>query len=92
MRPGAVGENLDVSGAGVWTYTLDNATAQSLAGGETATETFTVTATTADGESVTQSVTVTVTGAEDAPVITGTITDWVTDSSPAGRPPPRPSR
>ncbi|MCV0425607.1 MAG: VCBS domain-containing protein, partial [Roseibium sp.] len=64
----------DVTVDGVWTYTLDNAAAQVLAGGEEFTETFTVFATTEDGESVSQIVEITVTGEEDGPVITGTAT------------------
>ena len=41
---GAYG-SFDVDASGVWSYTLDNAAAQSLAGGESVTETVTVTAT-----------------------------------------------
>ena len=75
-QTGTVGSygSFDVTTGGDWSYALDNVAAQSLAGGDVVTETFTVAATTADGESVTQTVTVTVTGAEDAPVITGTST------------------
>ena len=64
----------DVTVGGVWTYTLDNATAQVLAGGEDFTESFTVFATTEDGESVSQVVEIIVTGQEDGPIITGTVT------------------
>ncbi|MES0813180.1 VCBS domain-containing protein, partial [Roseibium sp. SCPC15] len=62
----------EVNAAGLWTYTLDNAAAQVLAGGEEFEEVFTVEATTEDGEVVTQDVTITVTGEEDGPVISGT--------------------
>ena len=71
--------SFDLTAGGDWTYSLDNSAAQSLAGGETATESFSVTATTADGESTTQTVTITVTGDEDAPVITGTSSGAVTE-------------
>lgn len=66
--------SFSVTAAGQWTYTLDNASAQSLAGGEVVAESFTVIATTADGENAIQTVTVSVAGTEDAPVITGTTT------------------
>src|SRR5438477_12573689 len=55
---------------GVWTYTLDNAAHQSLAAGETHTETFAVTVTDDFGATATQNVVLTVTGTNDAPVIT----------------------
>ena len=58
-----------LTGAGVWTYTLDNnnAAVQALNAGDTLTDSFT--ATTADGTA--QVVTVTITGTNDAAVITG---------------------
>ncbi|MBF9152122.1 beta strand repeat-containing protein [Novosphingobium jiangmenense] len=59
-----------VAADGTWSYTLDNAAAQSLAEGETATETFTVTVTDDHGATATQDVTITVTGTNDAPTIT----------------------
>ena len=68
---------LTLAADGRWTYTL-GAAAQSLAGGQVVTETFTVTLT--DGS--TTSVTITVTGTDDAPVIssgTGAVTE---DTSP----------
>ncbi len=68
-----------MTAAGEWTYTLDNAAAQSISGGAVVTESFDVTATTADGESVTQTVTVTVTGTEDAPVISGSASGAVAE-------------
>ncbi len=55
---------------GVWTYTLANAAAQSLAAGETKTETFAVTVTDEHGATATQDVVITITGTNDAPVIT----------------------
>ncbi|MEI6721514.1 MAG: VCBS domain-containing protein, partial [Betaproteobacteria bacterium] len=61
--------------SGVWTYTLDNAAAQSLAAGQTFLDTYTFTAT--DGS--TQQVSVIITGAEDASVITGTFTGNATE-------------
>ncbi|MEQ9696146.1 VCBS domain-containing protein, partial [Shimia sp. SDUM112013] len=78
-QPGTMGTygTFVVDAAGNWTYSLDNALAQSVAGGETEDDVFTVTATTGDGETVTQTVTVTITGAEDAPEITGTATGAV---------------
>ena len=59
------------AGTGAWTYTLDNGAAQSLAEGETVTETFTVTVTDEHGATTTQDVTVTVTGTNDVPIISG---------------------
>ena len=58
-----------LTGAGTWTYVLDNSDAavQALNGGETLTDSFT--ATTVDG--TTQVVTITITGTDDAAVISG---------------------
>jgi VCBS repeat-containing protein len=58
-----------ITAAGVWTYTLDNAAADSLAEGASATETFTVTVTDEFGANDTETVTITITGTNDAPVI-----------------------
>ncbi len=58
-----------------WTYTLDNAAAQYLAVGESATETFAVTIDDGQGSTVTQNVVVTIAGTNDAPVITAEVGD-----------------
>ncbi len=55
---------------GAWTYTLDNAAAQSMAEGESRDETFAVTVTDDKGATATQNVTITITGTNDVPVIT----------------------
>ncbi|URM27684.1 VCBS domain-containing protein [Pseudomonas frederiksbergensis] len=53
-----------------WTYTLNNAAAQSLAQGQTATETYVVTINDGHGSSTTQNVTITITGTNDQVQIT----------------------
>ena len=63
-----------------WSYTLDNAAAQKLAVGETATEKFVVSVSDGHGGTVQQTVTVTIAGTNDAPSITsgaqaGTVTE-----------------
>ena len=58
----------DGQGTVSWTYTLNDAAAQSLAAGETRTEVFVVKITDDDGQFVTQNVTITITGTNDAPV------------------------
>ena len=60
---------------GNWTYTLDQATAQSLDAGDTVTDTITLTA--SDG--TVQNITITVNGAEDAPIVVGTFTGIVAE-------------
>ena len=67
-----------LSATGVWAYTLDNsnATVQALNVGQTLTDTFTVT--TVDGRS--QVVSITINGADDAAVISGTISGNVTEA------------
>ena len=60
---------------GNWTYTLDQATAQSLDDGDTVTDTLTLTA--SDG--TVQNITITVNGTEDAPVVAGTFTGTVAE-------------
>ena len=81
-QSGTVGKygTLDVTTAGVWTYTLDDSDAdtQLLDDGDTVTdETFSVA--TADGTSTT--LTITVNGANDAASITGTVTGTVTEDA-----------
>ena len=58
-----------ITTAGVWTYALNNAAANTLAEGASATETFTVTVTDQFGAVDTETVTLTITGTNDAPVI-----------------------
>ncbi len=53
-----------------WTYTLDNATAQYLAQGQTVTETYVVTISDGHGSSTTQNVTISITGTNDQVQIT----------------------
>ncbi|MBP5085017.1 VCBS domain-containing protein [Pseudomonas chlororaphis] len=53
-----------------WTYTLDNAAAQFLAQGQTASETYVVTISDEHGSSTTQNVTITITGTNDQVQIT----------------------
>ena len=60
---------------GSWTYTLDQATAQSLDNGDTVTDTITLTA--SDGTA--QNISITVNGTEDAPVVAGTFTGTVAE-------------
>ena len=67
-----------MTAAGVWTYTLDNviSAVQALNGGQTLTDSFTVT--TLDGTA--QVVTITIHGSNDAAVISGTTTGSVTEA------------
>ncbi|WP_415260002.1 VCBS domain-containing protein [Pseudomonas chlororaphis] len=53
-----------------WTYTLNNAAAQALAQGQTASETYVVTISDGHGSSTTQNVTITITGTNDQVQIT----------------------
>ncbi|EUB76385.1 outer membrane adhesin like protein, partial [Pseudomonas sp. GM41(2012)] len=53
-----------------WTYTLNNAAAQHLAQGQTATETYVVTLNDGHGSTTTQNVTITITGTNDQVQIT----------------------
>ena len=71
-----------LTASGVWTYTLDDANpvVQSLNGGDTLTDTFTVL--TQDGTP--QLVTVTINGVNDAAVITGSASGSVTEAGAAG--------
>ena len=61
-----------VSPGGVWSYSLDNASAatQALAEGETRTDSFTTTVTDDQGATASQVVTVTVLGTNDSPAVT----------------------
>lgn len=63
-----------LSADGAWTYTLTEA-AQSLAEGETVTETFAVTVTDDQGAAARHEVTLTVTGRNDGPVVTSSAED-----------------
>ncbi|HVZ42274.1 MAG TPA: VCBS domain-containing protein [Ramlibacter sp.] len=77
---GTYGSIVVDASTGAWNYTLDNASHQDLAQGESFTETFTVTVTDEHSASATQTVTITVNGANDAPTITsGTQTGSVTE-------------
>ena len=59
---GEVGQFQIDASTGQWTYTLDNSAANSLAEGQTLTETFTVAVADTLGASTTQQVQITVTG------------------------------
>lgn len=63
---GSYGDFVITTG-GSWTYTLDDTLANSLAEGQTITETFTATVTDEFGATSTQVVTITITGANDGP-------------------------
>ncbi|WP_255359228.1 VCBS domain-containing protein, partial [Rhizobacter sp. Root1221] len=71
------------AGTGVWTYTLDN-THQSLAQGESQSETFTVTVTDDKGAVATQDVVLTITGTNDAPVAVVDVNNGNEDASITG--------
>jgi hypothetical protein len=70
-----------MTAAGVWIYTLDNATSvvQALNVGDTLTDTFTVT--TIDGTA--QVVTITINGTNEAAIISGTTTGLVVEAGGA---------
>ncbi|MCZ4089220.1 VCBS domain-containing protein [Sinorhizobium psoraleae] len=68
-----------ITAAGVWSYTLDDGLADSLAEGESRTETFVVTVTDDKGATDTQTVTITINGTNDAPVLTVDHTGSVTE-------------
>ncbi|MCF2873052.1 VCBS domain-containing protein, partial [Octadecabacter sp. G9-8] len=78
-QSGTVGSygNFDIDAEGAWTYTADNSltAVQSLADGQTVSDSFTVT--TVDG--TTETVTVTITGVDDVAVIAGETTGGVTE-------------
>ncbi len=57
------------SGSTAWTYTLDNALANSLGAGQTVTEVYTITIDDGHGATTTQQITVTIRGTNDAAVL-----------------------
>src|SRR5205823_6433799 len=59
-----------ITAGGVWTYTLNNSAADSLAEGTSASESFIATVTDDKGATATEVVTITITGTNDSPVIT----------------------
>ncbi|MFJ1303048.1 VCBS domain-containing protein, partial [Pseudomonadota bacterium AL_CKDN230030165-1A_HGKHYDSX7] len=59
-----------VDGSGKWTYTLDNAAAQTLKSGQAITETYTVQVSDGHGGTDTKVISVTINGTDDAAVIT----------------------
>lgn len=69
----------DGAGKVTWSYSLADGTdgvagtVQSMAAGESATETFTIVITDSSGKQVAQDVTITLTGTNDAPVVSGHI-------------------
>ncbi|MCK8047193.1 retention module-containing protein, partial [Shewanella sp. 1CM18E] len=66
---------------GEWSFSLDNELANSLAFGDSTTETFTITVTDEFGLSDTQEVTITIEGTNDIPELTVTNTGSVTEDS-----------
>ncbi|KKB09800.1 VCBS domain-containing protein [Devosia chinhatensis] len=77
--------NADGDGEGfvAWTFSVADADIEHLKGGETLTQTFTLTLTDAAGLPVTQDVTVTLVGTNDAPVITGDVSKTVSETDAA---------
>ncbi|PKG56155.1 retention module-containing protein, partial [Shewanella sp. GutDb-MelDb] len=69
---------------GVWSFTLSNELADSLAFGDIVTESFNITVTDEYGLSASQQVTVTVAGTNDIPLITSTIADATGEVLEAG--------
>jgi len=63
----------DGQGTVGWTYTLNDAAAQSLSAGEVRMEEFVVKITDDEGQFATQTVTITITGTNDPPVITASL-------------------
>ncbi|GAA0655121.1 VCBS domain-containing protein [Brevundimonas lenta] len=72
---GAYG-SLTLNADGTWTYTADDA---ALGAGETATETFTYRVADSNGDGDLTTLTFTITGENDAPVVTGPLTDDVSE-------------
>ena len=66
-----------ITAAGAWTYTLDNAAAQALAEGVSASETFTVTVIDDFGATAQQNVVITITGTNDSPDLRAVTTDTI---------------
>ena len=78
----------DDSGAGAagsvsYTYSVANSATQYLAAGQTATETFTITADDGNGGTVDQLVTVTITGTNDDPTVSAVVNGTLTEDASA---------
>ncbi|WP_181179287.1 VCBS domain-containing protein [Mesorhizobium sp. B2-7-1] len=73
--------SIAVDQTGKWTYTLDNAAAQSLGAGDHLTETYTVKVDDGQGSTDTRTVTIHIDGANDAPVISGGSSGSVTEDA-----------
>jgi len=61
--------SIKIASNGAYTYTLDNSAVQSLAAGETTTETFTYTIKSADGDTSSTTILITINGTNDRPDI-----------------------
>ncbi len=75
---------LSIDQAGVWTYTLNNASADSLDAGDVEMEAFTVQLSDNDAANEgtdTQTITITVNGTNDAPVVAGALTESVNEDA-----------
>ena len=83
---GAYGAFAVNAATGEWTYTVNNGSdaVQSLADGETQSETFTVTVTDDHGATATQDVTVTITGTNDVPIAAASSAAVLEDASVSG--------
>ncbi len=75
----------DGRGAVTWSYIADNGELDSLAEGETATQTYVITVDDGNGGTSSQTVTVTIVGTNDAPTVTAAVTATIDedDASPA---------
>jgi VCBS repeat-containing protein len=77
---GSVSEAANAASGSVgWTYTIDEAAAQHLAEGQSATEKYVVTLSDGHGSTTTQVITVTITGTNDAPLVSGTVAGTATE-------------